>query len=90
MSYILAGGCSYTDPNYECINYTKEEMQQNGAHKSEWDWMGWDFDFVIENNGTKEELYQKVDDLIVSNKISNTPTELTDTPKPLAIGANSF
>tara|TARA_B100000900_G_C20538130_1_gene699253 strand:+ start:458 stop:1093 length:636 start_codon:yes stop_codon:yes gene_type:complete len=69
---------------------TREEMQEKGAHKSEWDWMGWNFDFVIENNGTKEELYEKVDDLIVSNKITHTPTETPDPLQPLAIGANSF
>ena len=69
---------------------TQEEMQQKGAHKSEWDWMGWDFDFVIDNNGTKEDLFAKVDDLIVSNKISHTPSEPSGTAQPLAIGANSF
>ena len=69
---------------------TREEMQQKGAHKSEWDWMGWDFDFVIDNNGTKEELYKKVDDLIISNKIAHTPTKTSDPLQPLAIGTNCF
>ena len=69
---------------------SKEEMQKQGAHKSEWDWMGWDFDIVIENDGTKEELYAKVDDLIVSNKITHTPAKTSDPLQPLAIGANSF
>ena len=67
-----------------------EEMQQKGAHKSEWDWMGWNFDYTIENDGTKEELYAKVDALIVSNKIAYTPSQSTDSTQPLAIGANSF
>ena len=58
---------------------TREQMQERGAHKSEWDWMGWNFDHVIENNGTKEELYQKVDNLFISNKISHTPTKSTHT-----------
>ena len=69
---------------------TREEMQEKGAHKSEWDWMGWNFDHVIDNDGTKEDLYKKVDDLIVSNKITNPPTQTTDPLQPLAIGANSF
>jgi len=69
---------------------TREEMQDKGAHKSEWDWMGWNFDHVIENDGTKEDLYKKVDDLIVGNKITNPPTQTTDPLQPLAIGANSF
>jgi len=69
---------------------SKEEMQQKGAHKSEWDWMGWDFDFTIDNDGTKKQLFAKVDDLIVSNKITNTPSKPTGASQPLAIGANSF
>jgi hypothetical protein len=69
---------------------TREQMQDKGAHKSEWDWMGWNFDHVIDNDGTKEDLYKKVDDLIVSNKIANPPTQTTDPLQPLAIGANSF
>jgi hypothetical protein len=69
---------------------TREQMQDKGAHKSEWDWMGWEFDHVIDNDGTKEDLYKKVDDLVVSNKITNPPTQTTDPLQPLAIGANSF
>jgi hypothetical protein len=69
---------------------TREQMQDKGAHKSEWDWMGWNFDHVIENDGSKEDLYKKVDDLVVSNKITNPPTQTTDPLQPLAIGANSF
>ena len=40
--------------------------------------------------GCAEALYEKIDELIVSNKITNTPTQSTNTSKPLAIGANSF
>lgn len=58
---------------------TRENMQERGAHKSEWDWMGWDFDHVIDNNGTKQELFDKVDDLIVSHKITHTPAKSTHT-----------
>jgi len=69
---------------------TREQMQDKGAHKSEWDWMGWNFDHVIDNDGTKEDLYKKVDDLVVGNKITNPPTQTTDPLQPLAIGTNSF
>ena len=65
-------------------------MEAKGAHKSEWDWMGWNFDFVIENNGSKEDLFAKVDELIVSNKISHTPAKTSDPLQPLAIGTNCF
>ena len=69
---------------------SQKEMQDTGAHQSEWDWLESDFDIIIENTGTKEELFQKVDDLIISNKIAHTPSESTNTTKPLAVGANSF
>ena len=54
---------------------TREEMQKQGTHQSEWDWIGSDFDYVIENNGTKEELFDKVAELIIGDQISNTPTQ---------------
>jgi hypothetical protein len=58
---------------------TIEQMQERGAHKSEWDWMGWEFDHVIDNDGTKQKLFEKVDDLIVGHKITHTPTKSTHT-----------
>ncbi len=69
---------------------TQKQMQERGAHQSEWDWLDSKFDITIQNNGTLEELYTKVDDLIISNKIAHTPTQPTDSTQPLAIGANSF
>ena len=69
---------------------SREEMEAKGAHKSEWDWMGWNFDFVIDNNGTKEELFKKVDDLIVSNKIPHSPAKATDPLQSLTVGTNRF
>ena len=69
---------------------SREEMEAKGAHKSEWDWMGWDFDFVIDNNGTKEELSKKVDDLIVSNKIPHSPAETSDPLQSLTVSTNRF
>tara|TARA_B100001057_G_C22815400_1_gene937179 strand:- start:171 stop:806 length:636 start_codon:yes stop_codon:yes gene_type:complete len=69
---------------------TKKEMQEKGIHQSEWDWLEYDYDIVLENSGTIEDLHSKVDDLIVSNKIAHTPSQSADSTKPLAIGANSF
>ena len=42
---------------------TREEMQKQGAHRSEWDWMGSEFDYTIENNGTLTQLNVKIDKL---------------------------
>lgn len=38
-------------------------MKQFNIHASEWAWAGLDFDVVIENNGTLDELYSKIKDL---------------------------
>ena len=69
---------------------TKKEMQDKGAHQSEWDWLENDYEITINNDGSLDDLYAKVDDLIISNKIAHTPAEPTDSTQPLAIGANSF
>ena len=37
-----------------------------------------EFDYVIENNGTKEELSAKIDKLLVSNKIPYSPSKSSD------------
>ena len=39
-------------------------MKQFNVHASEWEWVGSEFDAVIENNGTLEELYTKVKNLV--------------------------
>lgn len=43
---------------------SREEMQASGAHQSEWDWIGCKFDYEISNNGTLQELYTSVDDML--------------------------
>jgi hypothetical protein len=42
----------------------KERLKQKGIHQSEIDWVGSEFDYVIENESTLEELGKKVDDLL--------------------------
>ena len=77
------------DPDW-FTSYVEGNIMPVGVHSSEYAWAKSDFDHTITNNGTLEELYQQVDDLIISNKITNTPTESTSATQPLAIGANSF
>ena len=40
------------------------EQQYPQVHKSEWAWVGARFDQILENNGTLEELYQKIDQAV--------------------------
>tara|TARA_A100001011_G_scaffold374153_1_gene434326 strand:- start:354 stop:1007 length:654 start_codon:yes stop_codon:yes gene_type:complete len=77
------------DPDW-FVDYIEGNVEPKGIHTSEYAWAKEEFDFVIENNGSKEELYSKIDQLIVSNKITNPPSKSTGSIQPLAIGANSF
>ena len=77
------------DPDW-FVDYVEGNIEPKDIHTSEYAWAKEEFDFVIENNGSKDELYTKIDDLIVSNKITNSPSQSTGTTQPLAIGANSF
>ena len=54
---------------------SQKEMQEKGAHRSEWDWLNSDFDFVIDNYGSKDELFQKVDNLIIGLEVTHSPAE---------------
>jgi hypothetical protein len=77
------------DPEW-FVNYVEGNVEPKDIHASEYAWAKEEFDFTIKNDGTKEELFQQIDDLVISNKITDTPAESTNTPQPLAIGANSF
>lgn len=36
-------------------------MTDYGIHRSEWDWIGTEFEYVIENDGTLEEMRAQLD-----------------------------
>ena len=77
------------DPEW-FTNYVEGNIEPTGIHSSEYAWAKEEFDYVIENNGTKEELSAKLDELLVSNKIPHSPSQSSDPLKPLAIGTNCF
>jgi hypothetical protein len=77
------------DPEW-FTNYVEGNIVPQGVHSSEYVWARSDFDFTIENNGSLEELYKKVDDLIVSNKITHAPSKPSGSTQPLAISTNCF
>ena len=43
---------------------TREEMQKQGAHQSEWDWIGSNFDYTINNTSSLEGLNANIDQFI--------------------------
>jgi len=44
--------------------YREQIMKGRGVHRSEWDWVGCDFDYVIENNGTIQQLRKKLEEVL--------------------------
>ena len=77
------------DPDW-FTDYVEGNVVPKNVHSSEYAWAKSEYDHLITNNGTLEDLHSKIDDLIVSDKITHTPPESTGTAQPLAIGANSF
>jgi hypothetical protein len=41
------------------------------VHESEWDWVGCDIDYTINNNGTLEDLYANID--VIIEKLPQKP-----------------
>ena len=77
------------DPDW-FTDYVEGNVVPKNVHLSEYAWAKSEYDHLITNDGTLEDLHSKIDDLIVSDKITHTPSESTGTTQPLAIGANSF
>ncbi len=52
--------------NSESLMSTRafECMVETGIHESEWAWIGYDFDAVIENDGTIQDMYDKLAKLV--------------------------
>ena len=77
------------DPDW-FTDYVEGNVVPKNVHSSEYAWAKSEYDHLITNDGTLEDLHSKIDELIVSNKIAHTPTKSTGTAQPLAIGTNSF
>ncbi len=56
-------------------NLAIQELKRLGIHASETAWVGTNFDSIIDNNGTIDELYHQTEDLIISNKVTLTPSD---------------
>jgi dephospho-CoA kinase len=42
----------------------KDRVERLGIHASETAWVGTKFDLVLDNNGTLDQLYQQINDLL--------------------------
>jgi hypothetical protein len=55
-------------------NVALNELKRLKIHASETAWVGTEFDAVIDNNSTIDELYQQAQTLVVSDQIALTPS----------------
>lgn len=49
----------------------KDALEKAGVHASEYAWVGTKFDSVLDNNGTLDELFQQVRNLVESDQLSS-------------------
>lgn len=56
-------------------NVGANAMKIHKIHASEWAWLGSDFDAVIDNNGSINNLYLQVEKLIVGDQIPLSPSD---------------
>jgi adenylate kinase family enzyme len=57
-------------------NTKAREFMLKNIHLSEWDWIGTDVDFLIENDGSLEDLKEKVDSMLLFSLGSSTMHDL--------------
>jgi len=55
------------DANHGSKNSEKYMLEESGIHESEWRWIGHPVDYIIDNNGTLEELELKLKDFLKLN-----------------------
>jgi hypothetical protein len=56
----------------KCLNYAlaKSRMSKLGIHASETAWVGTKFDAILDNNGTIDDLFQQVKNLVLNHPVS--------------------
>jgi hypothetical protein len=50
-------------------------MKLRKIHASEWAWLGNEFDHVIDNNGTIDELFKQAQSLVIGHQIPLFPED---------------
>jgi len=55
-------------------NWAFQELKMRKIHASETAWVGTEFDSIVDNNGTIDELYKQARRLVISDEVSLHPT----------------
>jgi hypothetical protein len=64
---ILIRVCRGDDPEWYDLALNSKELMPivyPDVHTSEWAWIGTDFDYVVENNGSKQDLFSQLNSII--------------------------
>jgi hypothetical protein len=59
-------------------------------HASETAWVGTNFDVIIDNNSTIDDLYHQAEKLVIGNKITLPPSDSFFAKDISTVGADSF
>lgn len=54
-------------------NWALNKLAEKNIHPSEYAWVGTEFDAIINNNGSIAQLYQQIDQVLISDQITLTP-----------------
>lgn len=71
-------------------NVALNELKRLKIHASETAWVGTDFDLILDNNGTIDDLYRQAKDLVISDQITLAPNNTFFSQHVGAVTADSF
>ena len=71
-------------------NWAVQELKMRKIHASETSWVGTDFDAVIDNNSTLDDLYYQVKDLVIGNQIPLSPSNAVFVENLRTVGTDCF
>jgi hypothetical protein len=71
-------------------NVAANELKRLKIHASETAWVGTDFDLILDNNGSIDDLYRNAKSLVVGNKIALPPSDAFLSQHISTVTANSF
>ena len=71
-------------------NIAANELKMKKIHASETAWVGTNFDVIIDNNSTIDDLYHQAEKLVIGNKITLPPSDSFFAKDISAVGADSF
>lgn len=59
---------------------SKKKLERLGIHASETSWVGTEFDAIIDNNGTLDDLYQQIKNLVQDHQAATHFADVLDQP----------